>query len=957
MVANQKAMKDVKAAQKPPKSDPISMGSVKIDEVKLSPGRDQQVGMPSGNDSKVNLKSSEKSCVSATKGTTKKADSAAKKVKNPDKLDKNISNLTLSQNRGKKSDISDSPDSKSDEARITKASRGKRHRHKPDSTNPVISNDDFITAVFGEIVGSDRPVTVSFPGNPAAVRKAAWFGRPYIAGKTQLLADSNNYTSFSTFKPDDDGKYRRQKKQFAALYAVMLDDIGVKVPEDRINLAPSWKIETSSGNFQIGYILENPITSAEEADRLVSAIINAGLTDPGASGPCSRIGRLPEGINGKRENDDGTPWQCRLTDWHPEHRYSVQQIVDGLQIELKESAQQRSSQGRKSNAGHDPHLDDVYVPRADENPAVSALKAAGLYKQPLGGGKHDITCPWLHEHTDQVDSGTCYFEPDESYPIGGFKCQHGHCADRRVGILYEFLGISKLEAKHRPMILIQPGELPRICDAVESELAKTKRHYQRGGVIVTITTDPSSKETVVKPLSLQSLTRALAGVVIWKRFDKRSSGWVVSDPPERHVRVLHDSTHYPHLPVLNGIARQPYLRPNGTLMLDADYDVETGMFGVFHASKFNVSDAPTREDALEALNELSELLSEFEFKTDYDHAAALAGILTAVVRPALPLAPMFHVNAPNIGSGKSYLCELLTTFATPQTSTPHTFPSDDEECRKLLLAELLTAPAVVEFDNLTSDLIPHKTLCTTLTSEFISGRILGQSKTAEVGTRSLFLSSGNNTEPVRDMTRRTVTINLDPKCETPAARNFLKQPVLVVRAERERFVSLVLTIVRAWICAGSPKTECRTIASFKCWSDWCRQPLLWLGLPDPARCIFESIQDDPDRERLGSLLLVWHKIFRERPVMIRDVISVNGNAALHDVLVDIAKDRDGSIDRQKLGWWIKKHAGRVVDGLRFEKDEATRNAGKWRVVTVKPNKEDVSKDSKKPPKEKKKSQQ
>jgi len=57
---------------------------------------------------------------------------------------------------------------------------------------------------------------------------------------------------------------------------------------------------------------------------------------------------------------------------------------------------------------------------------------------------------------------------------------------------------------------------------------------------------------------------------------------------------------------------------------------------------------------------------------------------------------------------------------------------------------LLTAPAVVEFDNLTTDLIPHKSLCTILTSEFISGRILGQSKTAEVGTRTLFLSSGNN---------------------------------------------------------------------------------------------------------------------------------------------------------------------------------------------------------------------
>ena len=58
-----------------------------------------------------------------------------------------------------------------------------------------------------------------------------------------------------------------------------------------------------------------------------------------------------------------------------------------------------------------------------------------------------------------------------------------------------------------------------------------------------------------------------------------------------------------------------------------------------------------------------------------------------------------------VGSGKSYLCELITAFATPQNRTPTTFPGDNEECRKLLLAEC--APAVIEFDNLTGDLIAH----------------------------------------------------------------------------------------------------------------------------------------------------------------------------------------------------------------------------------------------------------
>ena len=195
----------------------------------------------------------------------------------------------------------------------------------------------------------------------------------------------------------------------------------------------------------------------------------------------------------------------------------------------------------------------------------------------------------------------------------------------------------------------------------------------------------------------------------------------------------------------------------------AGYDAATGMFGVFNAREFAIPECPTRVQAEAALAMLKDLLTEFSFASETDRAAALTALLTAAVRPSLPHAPMFHVRAHMVGSGKSYLCELITAFATPQRGTPTTFPADDEECRKLLLAELLRAPAVIEFDNLTGDLVAHKSLCTALTSEHMTGRILGVSKTATVSTRALFLSSGNNVGPVQDMTRRCITIHLSPQ--------------------------------------------------------------------------------------------------------------------------------------------------------------------------------------------------
>ena len=806
-------------------------------------------------------------------------------------------------------------------------------QNKTDKTEETdfsaISNADFINEIFGELT-LERPITVCFKGNPATVNKKSWYGQAYIKGKTSLPSDANNYVSCATFTPDGDGQYRRRKARFAALNWILLDDVGVKVLAERVTLRPSWIIETSPDNFQYGFILLEPLRNAINATNLLDSIIAAGLCDPGANGACSRIGRLPVAVNGKHG------FSFKLIKWQPELRYSVQQIVDGLQIELREKPTRKTVVHAAAN---DPNHDDVHIPRADQNPVISALSERGLYKQPLGDGKHDITCPWANEHTGQVDQGTAYFEPSESYPLGGFKCMHGHCSDRQVRTLHGFLGIPKDIAKHLPAIRVQPGEINRIVDIAEVELSKTTRHYQRGGLIVTVTTDPSTRATAVKTLSLPSLVRELAGLAVWWRYDKRESEWLVCDPPERHVRILHDTTQYPHLPILNGIARQPYLRADGSLVISTGYDAQTHMYGVFNPRQFNVPDQPTREQALSALSILHELLSEFAFKTSNDKAAALLAILTATIRCCLRLSPMFHVAAPQIASGKSYLCELLTLFATPEKSTPHSFPSDDEEMRKLLLAELLTAPAVIEFDNLTTDLIPHKSLCTALTSENMSGRILGHSRTAEVGTRSLFLSSGNNVEPVRDMTRRVVTIRLDPQCETPATREFIKNPVGEVQKNRGHFISASLTLVRAWVVAGRPKTE---VNSYGEWSELCRQPLLWLGLDDPAQCVFETMSHDPDREELASFLDVWEHRYGMYATAVKKVVDdCSGWADLKEVLPDLAIERDGTINKHKLGWWIKRHSGRVVNGLRIVVDDSFKtNSVRWKIEKI--NNESVS---------------
>ena len=666
----------------------------------------------------------------------------------------------------------------------------------------------------------------------------------------------------------------------------------------------------------------------------MDAIVAARLCDPGANGPRARLARLPVAVNGKHK----PPFPCRLVEWRPDLRYSIDELVAGLQLEMSKASRAprqkaRGTQDRPRDG------DPVWLPRPEENAVLAAVRRGGLYKAPLGDGKHDITCPWVQEHTGAADGGTAYFEPDDSWPIGGFKCLHGHCAQRHVRDLLHFVGIGPSDARMKPTIRLVAGEMNRVVDAGERELAQSGRHYQRGGLIVTVVTDPGTRETRVQDISPPALVRALSGAATWERFDGRAEDWVRIDPPARHAGVLFDSTSYHHLPVLNGLTRQPYLRPDGSLMATAGYDTATGLFGVFDAREFYVPTKPSRAQAQAGLTLLKSLLTEFSFANDTDVAAALVAMLTAVVRPSLAHAPMFHARAHMVGSGKSYLCELITAFATPQRGTPTTFPGDDEECRKLLLAELLRAPAVIEFDNLTGDLVAHKSLCTVLTSEHMSGRILGVSKTATVNTRSLFLSSGNNVGPVQDMTRRCVTIHLSPECEVPAGRSFTR-PDLVreVLRDRGRYVSAALTIVRAWIVAGRPMAECKSLAGFSDWSALCRQPLLWLGLADATASVFKAMAEDPDRETLSRLLTAWQAVFGKTAAMVRDAVKRASEfgvkqVTLREVLHDIADER-GEINRRKLGWWIRRHAGRIVDGLRFVRASGNRSAEAWQVESV-----------------------
>ncbi|HJV25327.1 MAG TPA: hypothetical protein VJ673_06555 [Aromatoleum sp.] len=801
---------------------------------------------------------------------------------------------------------------------------------KTGETCAAVSNADFLDAVFHAQVEAARSRVVSFAGHPATVPPQSWGARP---ASDELVGTHNNYFTLSSFYDDEAGHFRRTKKAFAGLHAIMLDDLGSKVDRARVTLALSWLIETSPGNFQGGLILDEPLRDAEAADRLMKAIIVAGLCDPGAGGPTARLARLPVGINGKLD----PVFSCRLIEWAPERRYSVKTILGCLGV--APMPLDRLPARNKVVGSHAPHSspDEVFVAVPNDNPVLVELRAQGLYKKALGNGKHDVTCPWCSEHTAEVDGGTAYFEPGDGFPVGGFRCLHSHGDRLHIHELLAYLGIDPIFARMKPILRVQAGALDLVVDRAEHLLAQTGRHYQSAGLIVTVQTNPANGETAVVPVTQRALLRALARVADWQRYDARSDAWKFIDPPEKHNAVLFDMTDYPHLPVLRGLARQPYLRNDGAIVTAAGYDPATGFFGAFEARQYNIPDHPTRDDALSALAVLEDALTEVAFDADIDRAAALSAMLTASVRASLPTAPAFLVAAHAIGSGKSFLARIISAMATPQNVPGIAFPGDADEMRKTLIALLIKSPAVINFDDLNGDILPSEALKTTLTEEFIGGRLLGVSKDVTASTRTLMLFSGNNVAPVRDMARRVLTIRLDPRCENPVARAF-KRPHLdaELRDDRPKYVAAALTISRAWFQAGCPMSPVKPLASYQRWSEWCRQPLLWLGQPDPASRLFEQLAHDPDAELLGRVLIGWQEAHGNTPMLLRDVVrhaECSGHPDFLEALRDVAEER-GLINRRRLGWWLKRNVGRIIAGRKFERCGRARGAESWRVVQV-----------------------
>lgn len=502
---------------------------------------------------------------------------------------------------------------------------------------------------------------------------------------------------------------------------------------------------------------------------------------------------------------------------------------------------------------------------------------------------------------------------------------------------------------NRPEIKYAEAQLPEIVDRAAQALVDADAGiYARGTALARVVrldradvTDGIARAegavTIVpvdKPALVEELTRSIG----WLRYDKRVEDWKnVAAPALVAETMIARRGDWPFRQ-LRSVVSAPTLRPDGSVLNRSGFDPATGLFLATDDEWPRIPTRPSRDQAMTALAKLKALIATFPFEAPPDLSAALAMLLTALVRPSLSAAPMFTITATAPGSGKSKLGDIAAVLATGRPAAVMAAPDDEAELEKRLGASLMAGDLVVTIDNVERPL-RSQTLCQLLTQPTLRMRVLGQSVNLDLPTSALMIANGNAMRVAGDLTRRVVRIGLDAKVERPELRTFKgPEPVALACSRRRELVAAGLTVLRGWL-ASEEKATGAPFGSFETWSQWIRGALLWLGEVDPLAGQDRIRADDPEREQTLEILAAlpggdW--AVRDIAVAVdsalrSDHFATDDDRRLADALAPMVER--GSLSRGRFSGWLMKNNGRIVGGRRIERGEKDRtNAVRWRVA-------------------------
>ncbi|HEX2863578.1 MAG TPA: hypothetical protein VHN99_03330, partial [Deinococcales bacterium] len=368
-------------------------------------------------------------------------------------------------------------------------------------------------------------------------------------------------------------------------------------------------------------------------------------------------------------------------------------------------------------------------------------------------------------------------------------------------------------AENLPSIVLSGVHTRHLAQAVEAALAQANhppRWFTRDGQVIEL--EDETRRLV--PLDAIALTARIERAANLYRLAPDGNLKAATAPLRLAQDLLSRPASLP-FPRLRRVTAAPTFTRDGQLLAENGFDHPTGTL-VKHdlGEGAGVLQAPD-----EALGHLLDVLQDFPFETEAGLAHALAATLLPFIRDLIDgPTPLFLIDAPTRGSGKTLLATLIATIATGKPAGVTTLTTDNAETEKRITSLLMDDPPVILLDNVHR--LAGDALAAALTSRTWKGRKLGQSLALNLPNNALWLATGNNVTLDDDLPRRVIPIRLDPRVERPETRSGFRIPRLLQHAQQNRLtlVNAALTLVQTWLDANQPAGNVPELGGFEDWT-------------------------------------------------------------------------------------------------------------------------------------------
>lgn len=385
-----------------------------------------------------------------------------------------------------------------------------------------------------------------------------------------------------------------------------------------------------------------------------------------------------------------------------------------------------------------------------------------------------------------------------------------------------------LDDTDRPRVVINDRDLHEL----EIELTKHIRErndlggdplvYIRNGRLVEVDPGLDGEAPSVRDMTASAFRSRVVAMIEAVKVTKDNKGnWstTAAKPTLDDLSGLYDRAHALGVPQLKQVTMCPLFDNDGHYHDRPGYVPETSSYYAPGPGLLlpQVPENPTSDEVQAALQLLrEELLGDFLLTNPEGDMAALLGVmLTPMVTQLINgPRPLYVLDAPSAGSGKTKLARMVTGHAIGDAALP-TAPTTSEEWAKALVSQARKGRAVMIFDNV-NDVVDSGTFAAAVTSyPAWEGRILGTSDNIELASPAAWVITGNGMTMSAEMSRRSMIIRIEPHPRDFTAWRHKDLDRWAIH-NRGNIQAALATLVRAWIVAGMPDGQA-VLPSFEAW--------------------------------------------------------------------------------------------------------------------------------------------